>query len=39
VAAGKFKVPVDKTYPLADAKAAHEHMRGNNHFGKILLIP
>ena len=39
VKAGKIKVPVDKTYPLAEAKAGHEHMRGNNHFGKILLIP
>ena len=39
VAAGKIKVPVDKTYPLADAKAGHEHMRANTHFGKILLIP
>jgi NADPH2:quinone reductase len=39
VAAGKFKVPVDKTYPLAEAKAGHEHMRANAHFGKILLIP
>jgi NADPH2:quinone reductase len=39
VAAGKIKVPVDKTYPLAEARAGHEHMRANAHFGKILLIP
>jgi NADPH2:quinone reductase len=39
VKGGKIKVPVDKTYPLADAKAGHEHMRANKHFGKILLIP
>jgi NADPH2:quinone reductase len=39
VKAGRIRVPVDKTYPLAEAKAAHEHMRGNKHFGKILLIP
>jgi NADPH2:quinone reductase len=39
VKAGKIKVPVDKTFPLAEAKAGHDHMRGNNHFGKILLIP
>jgi NADPH2:quinone reductase len=37
VAAGKFKVPIDKTYPLAEAKAGHEHMRANAHFGKIVL--
>jgi NADPH2:quinone reductase len=39
VKASRIQVPIDKTYPLADAKAAHEHMRGNKHFGKILLIP
>jgi NADPH2:quinone reductase len=39
VKAGKIKVPVDKTFPLADAKAGHDHMRANKHFGKILLIP
>jgi NADPH2:quinone reductase len=39
VKAGKIKVPIDKTYPLADARAGHDHMRGNKHFGKILLIP
>jgi NADPH:quinone reductase len=39
VKAGRIKVPIDKTYPLAEAKAAHDHMRANKHFGKILLIP
>ena len=39
VKAGKIRIPIDKTYPLADAKASHEHMRANRHFGKILLIP
>src|SRR3954469_1603170 len=39
VKAGRLKVPIDKSYPLAEAKAGHEHMRANQHFGKILLIP
>jgi NADPH:quinone reductase len=39
VKAGRIKVPIDKTYPLAEAKAGHDHMRANKHFGKILLIP
>jgi len=39
VAAGRIKVPIDKTFPLSEAKAGHEHMRANKHFGKILLIP
>jgi NADPH2:quinone reductase len=39
VKAGQIKVPIDKTYPLAEARAGHDHMRANKHFGKILLIP
>ena len=39
VKAGKIRVPVDKTFPLAEARAGHDHMRANKHFGKILLIP
>jgi NADPH2:quinone reductase len=39
VKAGRIRVPIDKTYPLTEARAAHEHMRANKHFGKILLIP
>ena len=39
VTAGKLQVPIDKTFPLAEANAGHEHMRANEHFGKILLIP
>jgi NADPH2:quinone reductase len=39
VKAGRIRVPIDKTYPLDDARAGHDHMRANQHFGKILLIP
>src|SRR5689334_11066050 len=39
VVAGKFRIPIDKTYPLDEIAAAHEHMRKNAHFGKILVIP
>src|SRR3954470_1112319 len=39
VKGGKIKVPIDKTYPLSEARAGHEHMRANQHFGKIVLIP
>ena len=35
----KLSLPVAKTFPLGEAKAAQEHMRANRHFGKILLIP
>lgn len=39
VAAGTLRLPIDKTFPLEQALAAHAHMRANRHFGKILLIP
>ena len=39
VNAGKISVPVDRVYPLVEARAAHDRMRANAHFGKIVLIP
>jgi NADPH:quinone reductase-like Zn-dependent oxidoreductase len=39
IAAGKLHLPIDKTFPLDQAPAAHAHMKANQHFGKILLIP
>ena len=39
VSSGRIYLPIDKTFPLDQAAAAHEHMRRNQHFGKILLIP
>ena len=35
----KLKLPIDKIFPLGEAKAAQEYMRANRHFGKILLVP
>jgi len=37
IVAGKFHVPIDRTFPLGEAPAAHAHMRANAHFGKIIL--
>ncbi len=39
VNAKKLSLPVEKVFPLAQAKAAQEFMRANQHFGKILLVP
>jgi NADPH2:quinone reductase len=39
IAAGKLHLPIDKTFPLEQAAAAHAHMKANQHFGKILLVP
>ncbi|MBI4051980.1 MAG: zinc-binding dehydrogenase [Elusimicrobia bacterium] len=38
LAQGKFKPVVDKTFPLKEAKQAHEHLAGRKHFGKVVLI-
>lgn len=39
IAAGKLKVHVDKTYPLAQAADAHRYMEERQTKGKVLLIP
>lgn len=39
VAAGRFRIPIDRAYPLAEADEAYKRMRRNEHFGKILLLP
>lgn len=37
VEAGKLQLPIDKTFPLAEAAAALAHMKANAHLGKIVL--
>jgi NADPH:quinone reductase-like Zn-dependent oxidoreductase len=37
VAAGKLAPVVDRTFPLADARAAHEYLAARSHFGKVVL--
>jgi NADPH2:quinone reductase len=39
VTAGRIRVPVDATFPLAEAGEAHAYMRANRHFGKVLVLP
>jgi NADPH:quinone reductase len=39
VSGGKISLPIDRTFPLDEAAAAHERMRKNEHFGKMVLIP
>jgi NADPH2:quinone reductase len=38
LAAGKVKPVVDATFPLDQARAAHERMEGNDSFGKLVLV-
>ena len=39
VFAGRLKPVVDRTFPLNEARAAHEHMEKSQMFGKIVLNP
>jgi NADPH:quinone reductase-like Zn-dependent oxidoreductase len=34
---GQLKPVIDRTYPLAEAAAAHRRMEGSGQFGKIVL--
>lgn len=33
----KFQVIIDRTFPLAEARAAQQHLEGRGHFGKVVL--
>ena len=39
VAAGRIEPIIDRTYPLAEARAAEERMESRGLFGKVLLLP
>ena len=39
VASGALKIRVDRTYPLADAAAAHGDLESRQTMGKLLLVP
>ena len=38
VVAGKLKIPIDKTFALKDAVAAHIHLESGQQMGKITLV-
>ena len=38
IEAGKLHLPIDRTFPLAEAAEALAHMKANAHFGKIVLV-
>jgi NADPH2:quinone reductase len=35
--AGDLSIPIDRAFPLEEAVEAHQYMKDNQHFGKILL--
>lgn len=39
VAAGKIEAVIDRTFPLAQAAAAHRYVADRSNLGKVLLIP
>jgi NADPH:quinone reductase len=39
IAAGDLTVIVDRTYPLADAAAAHAYIESRRSFGRVVLVP
>jgi NADPH:quinone reductase len=39
IAAGKLKLRIEHTYPLAEARRAHRDLEGRKTTGKLLLIP
>lgn len=39
IAAGKLKLRVEKTFPLAEAAEAHRQLEGRKTTGKVILIP
>jgi NADPH:quinone reductase len=39
IAAGELRVRIDKTFPLADAAAAHQYLEDRKTQGKVLLLP
>jgi NADPH:quinone reductase len=39
IAAGKLKLRIEHTYPVADAQRAHRDLEGRKTTGKLLLIP
>jgi len=39
VAAGRLQVVVDRTFPLADAAAAHAYIESRQAVGRVVLIP
>lgn len=38
IESGKLHLPIDRTFPLAQAAEALAHMKANAHFGKIVLV-
>jgi NADPH2:quinone reductase len=39
VATGELRVVIDRTFPLADAAAAHAYIESRKAFGRVVMTP
>jgi NADPH2:quinone reductase len=39
VASGDLRVEIDRTFPLAEAAAAHEYIESRQAFGRVVMTP
>jgi NADPH:quinone reductase len=39
VASGELRVGIDRSFPLADAAAAHEYVESRKAFGRVVMTP
>jgi NADPH:quinone reductase len=39
IAGGELQVEIDRSFPLAEAVAAHEYVEGRSAFGRVVLMP
>jgi NADPH2:quinone reductase len=39
VASGELHVEIDRTFPLAEAAAAHEYIESRRAFGRVVMTP
>ena len=39
VAEGELHVEIDRSFPLAEAAAAHAYLEGRNAFGRVVMVP
>jgi NADPH2:quinone reductase len=39
IAGGELRVEIDRSFPLADAAAAHEYVESRRAFGRVVMTP
>lgn len=38
-ASGKLRMPIDRTFPLSEAAAAHDYVERSHPFGRVVMVP